>query len=517
MEQENKIKCPDCGLMIDVNEALYLQLEEKIKKDFDKKANAKEKEIQAKIKELEAEKEKIKNEKAEFGELVAKEVQTKLKSEKEKIEKNISVKLKEETAEQIKNLQKELEEKSDQVKELNKTKAEIERLKRDQTEMKEKIVMEKEKEFTEKMKLEKTKIKEQLNEEAELKIKELQKLMEEQKVKSKEEVADQIKSLQKELEEKTGQVKELNKTKAEIEKLKREKDELRDLIALEKEKEYSEKIKEEKQKIKKQADEESAFKIKELEKQLEVQKNLAEEMKRKAEQGSMQLQGEVQELALEDLLTTMFPFDLISGVAKGVKGADVIQEVRNKIGTVCGTILYESKRTKAFSNEWINKLKADAVAMKADLCIIVTEAMPDGIDKIGEKNGVWICTFNDIKGLALVLRENLIKLNEAYNSQTNKGEKMQMLYDYLLSNEFRLQIGAIIEGFNELQNSYIQEKRAMERIWKQREKQLEKVLLNTNHFIGSIKGIAGSSIEDLKQIGANDNIIENGKIENLKQ
>ena len=216
------------------------------------------------------------------------------------------------------------------------------------------------------------------------------------------------------------------------------------------------------------------MKIKELEKQLDDQKKLAEEMKRKAEQGSMQLQGEVQELALEEILKSLFPFDVIEEVGKGVKGADVIHRVRNRMGTECGTILYESKRTKTFSNEWTNKLKSDAVAIKADVCIIVTEALPEGVEKIGQKDGVWICTFNDFKGLVMVLRESLVKINEAYSSQTNKGEKMQMLYDYLTSTEFRLQVGAIIEGFTDLQNSYVQEKRAMERIWKQREKQLKR-------------------------------------------
>jgi hypothetical protein len=121
---------------------------------------------------------------------------------------------------------------------------------------------------------------------------------------------------------------------------------------------------------------------------------------------------------------------------------------------------------------------------------------------------VWICSFNDFKGLVLVLRDSLIKIADAYGSQTNKGEKMQMLYDYLTGNEFRMQVGAVIEGFTDLHNSYVQERRAMERIWKQREKQLEKVLLNTNHFIGSIKGIAGSSIPDLQLIGSSDNILD---------
>ncbi|MEO5645830.1 MAG: DUF2130 domain-containing protein [Bacteroidia bacterium] len=413
----NIINCPKCGKEINVSDILYHQVQDKLSKDFEAKNAQKDKDLQKKLENLQSEKEQLAKDKEAIQQKVDSEVKSKLTAEKTKLEKSIRNDLKEETSEQIQ-------------------------------------------------------------------------------------------SLTKELELKSGQVKELNKTKAEVEKLKREKDELRDTVVLEKEKEFSEKLKDEKIKIKKQADEASTMKIKELEKQLEVQKELAEEMKRKAEQGSMQLQGEVQELAIEEILASLFSFDLISEVGKGVKGADVIQTVRNKIGTDCGTILYESKRTKSFSNDWITKLKTDAVATKADICIIVTEALPEGIDRIGQKDGVWICSFNDFKGLVLVLRESLIKINDAYSSQTNKGEKMQMLYDYLTSTEFRLQVGAIIEGFTDLQNGYIQEKRAMERIWKQREKQLEKVLLNTNHFIGSIKGIAGSSIPDLKQIGSADNILE---------
>ena len=168
----------------------------------------------------------------------------------------------------------------------------------------------------------------------------------------------------------------------------------------------------------------------------------------------------------------------------------------------------KARRTKAFSNEWITKLKNDAGLVKADIYVIVSEALPEGVESISQKDGVWICSYNAFKGLVIVLRESLLRISEAFSSQTNKGEKMQMLYDYLMSNEFKLQIGAIVEGFTSLQDSYVKEKRAMERIWKEREKQLEKVLLNTNHFIGSIKGIAGSSLPDLKEIGSSDNILE---------
>ena len=143
-------------------------------------------------------------------------------------------------------------------------------------------------------------------------------------------------------------------------------------------------------------------------------------MKRKADQGSMQLQGEVQELALEEQLKALFPFDLIAPVSKGIRGADVIQTVRNKVGLNCGTILYESKRTKAFSSEWIQKLKVDAVAEKADISIIVTEALPEGIDRIGQIEGVWVFSFTDFKGLVMVLRDSVIRINESLTSQSKR-------------------------------------------------------------------------------------------------
>ncbi len=334
------------------------------------------------------------------------------------------------------------------------------------------------------------------------------KVTEEISRKLKDEMGEQFKILQDELNEKTIQVKDLNKLKAEKLKLISEKDTLRSEIELEKAKEYNALLAKEKAKISEQAEESSRLQIEALKKQLNDQKNLAAEMKRKAEQGSQQLQGEIQELAMEDALELLFPMDEILEVPKGVKGADVIQIVNNKLGIECGKIIYESKRTKSFSNDWIKKLKTDAVQVKADLCIIVTETMPDGMDKIGLREGVWICSFVEMKSLVMVLRENLIKISEVIASQTNKGDKMQMLYDYLTGNEFALQVGAIVDGFNELQLGYLKERHSMELIWKKREKQLEKVLLNTNHFIGSVKGIASIQVNEVKQLSSEEKILE---------
>jgi len=214
----------------------------------------------------------------------------------------------------------------------------------------------------------------------------------------------------------------------------------------------------------------------------------------------MQLQGEVQELALEELLKSSYPFDSIEEVGKGIKGADCMQHVRNAQAQMCGKIIYESKRTKAFVNEWIEKLKSDMRAQQADIAVIVTESLPKDMDTFGMKDGVWICRFSDIKALSFLLRDSLIKINGAIISQENKGDKMHLLYNYLTGNEFKQQIEAIVEGFVTLKESITKEKIQMEKIWKEREKQLEKVLLNTTHFYGSVKGIAGNAIGDIKAL-----------------
>jgi hypothetical protein len=246
----------------------------------------------------------------------------------------------------------------------------------------------------------------------------------------------------------------------------------------------------------------------ELKKQLEDQKKLTEEMVRKQGQGSMQMQGEVQELILEELLRSTFPFDSIDEVGKGVKGADAIHTVRNPLGQVCGKIIYESKNTKAFGGDWIDKLKHDMRSSQADIAVIVTETMPKDMERFGMKDGVWICNYTEIKSLAFVLRDSLIKVHAAQASQENKGDKMSLLYSYLTGTEFRQQIEAIVEGFTELQYGIQKEKNAMQKIWKEREKQLEKVLLNTTNFYGSVKGIAGNAIGDIKllELGGEDEV-----------
>jgi hypothetical protein len=238
--------------------------------------------------------------------------------------------------------------------------------------------------------------------------------------------------------------------------------------------------------------------MKEKDTQLESMKKTIEQLKQKSEQGSMQAQGEALELLLEELLRSAFPFDDIAEVGKGIRGADCIQTVRNSLGHACGTILFESKRTKAFENDWIEKLKTDARQIQADVAVIVTQVLPKDIKIFGQKDGVWICSFSHAAALVTVLRAGIIKVAETKKSEENKGEKMAMLYHFLTSNEFIQHMEAMIEGYSSLREGIVKERMQMEKMWKEREKQLDKVLINTSGLWGSIKGIAGGSMGNIR-------------------
>jgi hypothetical protein len=328
-----------------------------------------------------------------------------------------------------------------------------------------------------------------------------------------EENEDSYKALQAELNAKSEQIKELNRSKAEIEKLKREKAEMKEVIEAESQKMLNQKLSEEKEKIRKTEHDKTELVIRELQKQLEDQKKLTEEMKRKQEQGSMQLQGEVQELVIEEVLRAAFPFDVIEEVSKGIRGADCVQLVRNNLMQDCGRIIYESKRTKSFSHDWIVKLKEDMRSAGAEIAVLITEALPKDQTCFAPVNGVWVCSFTEFRALACVLREGLIRVQMASAANENKGDKMQMLYAYLTGNEFRQQVEAIVEGFKCLQEELDREKRLMEKTWKIREKQIEKVMKNTLHLYGSVKGIAGASVQEIKLLDTDPKLPEPGSAE----
>jgi hypothetical protein len=331
-------------------------------------------------------------------------------------------------------------------------------------------------------------------------IEESSRIEEKLKIKIAEEQGAQMDALQKELNEKSAQVSELNNTKAEVQRLKREKEEAQSIAQLAAETKMNEILQVEKEKIKKLVEDNNEMKIKELQKKLDDQRTLTEEMKRKQEQGSMQLQGEVQELAIEEWLGVQFPLDTIEEIKKGARGGDCIQIVNTRSDQNCGKIYYESKRTKDFQPGWIAKFKADMREKGADIGVLVTEAMPAELQRMGMKDGVYVCTYEEFKGLSGVLRETVIQVHAALGSQVNRGDKMHMLYDFLTSNNFRMQVEAIVEGFTSMKNGLETEKRSMQRIWKEREKQIEKVIMNTIDMHASIRGIAGNAIQSVKAL-----------------
>lgn len=482
MSNQTTIQCPKCGTQIDVNEILYHQLEAQMKSKFDGEVDEHRKKYKAAMEEFKAKEDAFKDQQEKFDEQLRESVSTQLKAERQKLTDQLKKQILDEQSGQMELLQKEIAEKSEQVKELNRSKVEIEQLKREKVEMSEQVEAELQKRLNESIKIEREKTEKRLREQFTI------------------EQNDQLELMRKELEQNAQQLKELNASKIEIERLKREKDEVEQAANLKAEQTMTERLKEEKEKIHKLVDEQNELKLKEKDKQLEDQKKLIEEMKRKAEQGSMQLQGEVQELAIEEWLSVQFPFDTISEVKKGAFGADCLQIVHTREAQNCGVICYESKNTKSWSQEWIKKFKSDMVNSKADIGVLVTSVYPKDMDRMGFVDGVWVCSLEEFKGSVSLLRQSLITTHQVTKREENRTDKMSLLYSYLTSNEFNLQLNSIVHGFINMQEELEKEKRSLMASWKRRQKLIDGVLANTTEMYGSLQGIAGSAISHIEAL-----------------
>lgn len=244
-----------------------------------------------------------------------------------------------------------------------------------------------------------------------------------------------------------------------------------------------------------------AHRMKDREKDQLIEK-MAEQVKdlqQKMEQGSMQLQGEVQELELRELLETLFRNDAIEEVVTGANGADVLHHVHDRVGRPCGMIAYESKRTKAFSDKWIEKLKGDMHRHKAEIGVIVTEAMPKDMACMGLRDGVFICSFSELRGLAQVLRQSLLQLAQVRAHEQNKDGKAEQLYAFFTSPEFQRRMQVIVDGYAVMKQQLDTEKRLMQKQWAARDKQLEALVISASVLHGSILGIAGNTMEAITE------------------
>jgi hypothetical protein len=245
-----------------------------------------------------------------------------------------------------------------------------------------------------------------------------------------------------------------------------------------------------------------SHRLKDLEKDKLIQdlKSALDDMKRKADQGSMETQGEVLELDFEERLRRMFHLDDIQPVPRGIRGADLVQMVRNPVGADCGSIIWETKNTKAWSPGWISKLKDDMAETRASLAILVTVALPEGIARFGQVDGVWVSDPLSALPLAAALRQQLLQLERERQASTGKSVKMEMLYAYLAGNEFKGRVEGIVEAFTSLQDQLQRERRAMEKNWKEREKQIERVIKNTVGLYGDMQGIIGGQIPTIEAL-----------------
>lgn len=330
----------------------------------------------------------------------------------------------------------------------------------------------------------------------------------------KEELDLKFKDSKNELEEAKRQSKELREQLLEITKQLRflkQKDDERELEMQKKLTIEREKIQEEVIKIEK---EKSNLELAEIKKQLDDTKKALENAQRKAAQKSQQMQGEILELELEKLLSEAFPNDDINPVAKGVTGADIKQTVKSPKGIICGVILWESKQTKEWSDKWLNKLKEDLRAQKANIPIIVSSILPnEAKDGFGIKDGVWICSSTLVLPIAAILRKNLLDVGYQKAVSANRGEKSDLLYGYVTSHEFQQQVERIIETYREMKDQITRERVVFEKSWRQREAQADKIIMSTANIVGSMQGKIGASMLAIKGLELEDDDTQHKLIE----
>jgi len=380
--------------------------------------------------------------------------------------------------EQLSKKEKELKKKEDAVAIKEK---ELQKFKEEQAKEIAKMQEKLEKDFTVKLSAEKKKMEESL------------------KKKILEESAAEMKTLQEELAEKTDKIKEFKNLELKLRQEKRKLEEDKQNLELE----VTRKLDAERTKLKEEAAKLAyeQYKLKDVEKDkhIEALKNQIEDLKRKVEQGPGE-PGEALEWVLETELKSNFRHDTIEPVPRGLRGADIIQRVCTKNGHMCGTIIWESKRVKNWSDGWIEKLKEDQREAKADIAVLVSTVLPKGVSGITNINGVWVVDYVLAVGLASALRYGMIEVAQSKVSLEGRSKKLEMLYEYLSGPEFRQQMEGIVEAFVSMKNDLDAEKRAMEKIWSKREKQIEKVVKNTSRMYGSLQGIVGSTLPELKAL-----------------
>lgn len=316
--------------------------------------------------------------------------------------------------------------------------------------------------------------------------------------KAEEDLAVDLREKAERVSELEGKLKTAQTTELALRKRERELEEKAATIDLEVARQVKDEAGRAREAAKKQAAEEHQLKEKESQEKMEAMRRQIDELKRKAEQGSQQAQGEALELVLEDVLARAFPLDEIEPIGKGVHGADILQRVQEASGLECGSILWETKNARKWSAAWLPKLREDQRNAKAAIAVLVTEAMPPEVAHLTQIDGVWICTRACAVGLAMALRTGLVDLAKGRQASDGKHGKQERMYEYVNSPEFRQRVGGMVEALVQLQDGLNKERRAMERIWAAREKQIQTAVRSTHALYGDVQGIVGSTLPTLE-------------------
>lgn len=310
--------------------------------------------------------------------------------------------------------------------------------------------------------------------------------------------------LQEVLKARDEKLAEAQKAQAELIKKQRELDDAKRELELTVEKRVQEGLTEVRTLAKREAEEGLKLKVLEKDQTIASMQQKIEELKQKAEQGSQQLQGEVQELELENLLRAKFPFDVIEPVPKGEFGGDALQRVMSQGGQQCGTILWESKRTRNWSDGWLTKLREDQRTAKADISVLVSQALPKGVEAFDVVDGVWVTSPRAALPVATVLRHSLLQVSMARAATEGQQTKTEMVYQYLTGPRFRHRVEAIVEAFSSMQEDLDKERKAIMKQWAKRQEQIERVMGATVGMYGDLQGIAGKSLQEIEGLELDD-------------
>jgi len=313
-----------------------------------------------------------------------------------------------------------------------------------------------------------------------------------------EQKAKELTELQDLVKQREAKLAEAQKAQAELIRKSRELDDAKRELNLTVEKRVQEGLSATRDQARKEAEETMKLKVMEKEQTITSMQKQIEDLKRRAEQGSQQLQGEVQELELEALLRAKFPHDIIDPVPKGEYGGDALQRVVDSMGRSCGTILWESKRTKNWADGWLGKLRDDQRAAKAEISVLVSQVLPKDVEPFGLVDGVWVTHPRSAVPVAMVLRNTLIELAAARQVAEGQQTKTEMIYHYLTGPRFKQRVEAIVEAFSSMKEDLDKEKKAITKQWAKREEQIDRVMQGTVGMYGDLQGIAGKTLQEIE-------------------